>query len=125
MSSKPGAGHYQYFLLDLYDYERRQGDKALQFSFVSKLVAFHDEARPLYDQNVRNFFGLSPPKTGTNEFKIRGFVQNLNEITRRYAHWIQEEQFMEILSCMRERCPALTSRHPIRLCDFLVHKAAI
>jgi hypothetical protein len=114
---------YQYLLLDLYNYERRQGDQVLQFSFVSKLIAFQDEARPLYDQRVRYFFGLGPPKTGSNEFKIRGFVQNLNEIARRYTHWFQEEQFVIILDHMRERCSALCTRHSIRICDFLVHKA--
>jgi hypothetical protein len=115
---------YQFLLLDLFNHKRRRGDKVLQFSFVSKLVAFHDETRPLYDQRVRHFFGLGPPKFGANEFKIAGFIENLNEIARRYMDWVKEEEFAAILNQMRERYPALNGCHQIRLCDFLVHKAS-
>ena len=114
---------YQDLLLKLYPYHRRKGDNVLQFSFVSKLVAFHDETRPLYDQRVRYFFGLGPPRAGSNEFKISGFVQNLNEIALRYTRWTEEKRFTQILDQMRERCPGLAACHAIRLCDFLVHKA--
>jgi hypothetical protein len=114
---------YEKPLLHLYKYERRQGDKVLQFSFVSKLVAFHDESRPLYDQLVRYCFGFGPPKFGANRFKIAGFVQNLNEIARRYGTWTRQRHFAEILDQMRDRCPRLSDCHDVRLIDFLIHKA--
>ena len=114
---------YRSLLMDLYEYPRRKGDKVLQFSFVSKLVAFHNESRPLYDQRVRHFFGLGPPKFGANEFKIFGFVRNLNEIARHYGTWTGQREFIEILDQMRARCPRLSDCHDVRLIDFLVHKA--
>jgi hypothetical protein len=114
---------YRSLLMVLYEYPRLKGDKVLHFSFVSKLVAFHDESQPLYDERVRQFFGLGPPRFGSNEFKISGFVQNLNEIKSRYATWVQQAQFAKILHRMRERCPRLDDCHNVRLIDFLVHKA--
>lgn len=108
---------YEELLEDLYRHQPK-----LQFSFVSKLVSFHDESRPIYDEHVRHFFGLAPPKFGSKEFRISGFVCNLNEIAHRYTTWTQQKPFSEILGQMRERCPRLNSCHDIRLIDFLVHK---
>lgn len=114
---------YYFILLKLYDIPRHQGDKALQFSFVSKLIAFHDESRPLWDSNVRKFFGLGPPEFGSPEFRISGFVRNLNEIAKRYDAWTQDERFAKILLDIRNKKPELASCHNIRICDFLVHNA--
>src|SRR5579872_6017090 len=52
-------------LIALYKIPRRQGDHSLQASFVSKLVAIHDESWPLYDAHVSKFFGMSPPALGS------------------------------------------------------------
>ena len=49
---------YTPLLKELYEFPRRKGDRTLQVSFVSKLVAFNDESRPLYDVHVKNFFGF-------------------------------------------------------------------
>jgi hypothetical protein len=114
---------YRHLLLELYKIPRRKGDETLQFSFVSKLVAFHDESRPLYDKHVRDFFGLGPPGFGPPEFRISGFVDNMNEIARRYEEWIQDKEFADILDQIRDRHPELAPRHPHRLFDFLVHTA--
>jgi hypothetical protein len=116
------AEPYRPLLLDLYEFPRRGGVKTLEFSFVSKLVAFHDETRPLFDRNVRRFFGLGPPDFGCCEFRISGFIDNLNEIARRYNDWLEQKTFAEIIDRLRWRFPDLAARHSVRLCDFLVHK---
>ena len=74
---------YTSLLLELYRFPRRKGDLALQASFVSKLVAIHDESRPIFDIHVSNFFGMSVPKVGNVEFRIAGFVANLERISKR------------------------------------------
>src|SRR5581483_4292757 len=116
------AEPYHDLLLELYQLPRRKGDQSLQFSFVSKLVAFHDERQPLYDSNVGSFFGLGPPEVGPIEFRISGFVDNLKEIARRYCNWCEHEEFAAILDDVRARHPGLAACHSVRLCDFLVHK---
>ncbi len=117
------AEPYHSLLLKLNKFSRRGGAQVFEFSFVSKLVAFHDEMRPIYDRNVREFFGLGPPDFGPDEFRITGFVNNLNEIARRYGAWQQQKKFAEVLDELRSRHTGLAACHSVRLCDFLVHKA--
>jgi hypothetical protein len=112
---------YRYILFELYKIPRRQGDMTLQFSFVSKLIAFHDESRPLYDKHVRDFFGLGPPSLGAPEFRVSKFVDNLNEVAQRYEAWTRKKEFADVLDRFRDQHPELASRHPHRLFDFLVH----
>lgn len=113
---------YRHILLELYDFPRREGDKVLQFSFASKLDAFHDESRPLYDAKVRKFFGLGPPELKASlEFRISGFITNLSEIARRYEEWQQDQKFADLLGSLCAEYDGLTS---VQLCDFLVHRAA-
>jgi hypothetical protein len=55
-----------------------RGHKAIQFSFVTKMVAIHDESQPLFDKYVQNFFGLGAPAIRQHdEFRIAGFIHNL------------------------------------------------
>ena len=68
---------YTPILKELYEIPRRKGDKGLQCSFVSKMVAIHDEAYPIFDRHVRDFFGISVPSNGSVDFRIAGFVANL------------------------------------------------
>lgn len=114
------ADPYTPLLLELYEFPRRQGDKALQCSFVSKLVAIHDEARPIYDGSVSDFFGVSAPSAGSVEFRISGFVTNLNYIKEHYEAWTQDERFQPLLDRLCAQHPTLRECHPVRLCDFLV-----
>jgi len=65
-----GVDPYTPILTELYEIPRRQGDKALQCSFVSKLVAMHDETRPLYDRHVSAFFGITVPPNASVEVRI-------------------------------------------------------
>jgi hypothetical protein len=101
--------------------ERIKGDKALQFSFVSKLVAIHDEQQPIFDRYIGFFFGIGPPSLMLlPEFRIMGFLQNLAEIRRRYEAWSKDKMFTEVLCDLRRKIPDLADCHEVRICDFLV-----
>jgi hypothetical protein len=111
---------YTPLLLDLYRFRRRKGDRSLQVSFVSKLVAFHDESRPIYDRYVSQFFGLSVPSVGPLEFRIAGFLANLQRIQENYQAWATNPRFSQLTRELLSRNSALRTCHPSRLCDFLV-----
>lgn len=111
---------YTPLLLDLYRFPRRKGDHALQASFVSKLVAFRDESRPLYDRHVARFFGVSVPSIGPIQFRISGFVENLERIRTHYETWSASPRFGSIVRPLFLKNPNLRSCHKTRLCDFLV-----
>jgi hypothetical protein len=111
---------YTPLLKELYEFPRRKGDRTLQVSFVSKLVAFHDESRPLYDVHVKNFFGFSPPSVGPIDFRIAGFVANLQNIQAQYEAWSASPRFAKAMRPLFNKNPALKNCHPTRLCDFLV-----
>jgi hypothetical protein len=87
---------------------------------VSKLVAIHDESRPLYDTYVSRFFGMAPPAVGSIEFRIAGFVENILRIQTEYESWATESHFIQIVEPLIRKCPKLGTCHSIRLCDFLV-----
>jgi hypothetical protein len=108
-------------LQKLYPLPRLKKDNALQCSFVSKLVAIHDERQPLFDKYVQCYFGLGPPSlTGLTDFRISGFVQNLQEIRRRYETWSHYKPFAQIVDRLRKKVPDLAECHSVRICDFLV-----
>lgn len=117
------VGHvdpYTPILLDLYTYERRTGDRTVQASFVSKLIAIHDESRPIFDRHVSNFFGIGVPATGTPEFRIAGFVANLKLIQAHYEEWAADDRFLELRSAVQAKQPKLQHCHSSRVCDLLV-----
>jgi hypothetical protein len=114
------ADPYTPLLLEFYEVRRRQGDHALQASFVSKLIAIHDESRPIYDVHVSNFFGMTPPPFGPVMFRVAGFVENLQAVRERYAAWATASRFASIVQPLLERDERLRRCHPARLCDFLV-----
>ena len=99
---------YTPLLLTLYRFPRRKGDHSLQASFVSKLVAIHDESRPLYDVHVRNFFGMAPPAVGSIEFRIAGFVENLRRIQEEYESWTVDPHLRACLKSDLQRTSKLT-----------------
>jgi hypothetical protein len=110
-------------LLELYKIKRRKGDRALQFSFVSKLVAIYDESWPLFDKFVSEFFGLGPPAYGSPAFRIAGFVTNLKCIRERYNSWAADPDFSKLTKPLFQRLPQLKDCHKNRVCDFLVWTA--
>lgn len=120
-SPKGQPDPYTNILADLHTLPRRQGDYALQASFVSKLVAIHDESRPIYDRHVRDFFGMGAPACGSVPFRIAGFVANLRRIQAEYERWAADSRF----AALRARFSRMHSGaecHDNRLCDFLVWK---
>lgn len=111
---------YEALLLALHPIKRRKGDNILAASFVSKMVAMHDESRPLFDRHVSHFFGIDVPSAGSLEFRIAGFVANLDAIRGRYLAWNRERKFLSIAMALKKRISRLTSCHDVRICDFLV-----
>jgi hypothetical protein len=114
------ADVYTPLLSELYNYRRRKGGYALQVSFVSKLVATHDDSYPMYDRHVRNFFGLSAPGGGSIEFRIAGFVENLAQLRATYLAWIDDPRWQAVFAQVSEKIPAVDVLHPVRVCDLLV-----
>ncbi|MCE5230218.1 hypothetical protein LLG95_11545 [bacterium] len=117
-----GSDPYTHILKDLYQYPRLKGDQVLAFSFVSKLVAIHDESRPIFDAHVGNFFGLGAPKIGSIDHRIAGFITNLDRIKNAYETWPRDPRFQKLLEILKKRTndSELMQCHPNRLCDFLV-----
>jgi hypothetical protein len=111
---------YSRILKSLHRIPRAQGDLALQFSFVSKLVAVHDESQPIWDRNVSQFFGLSYPTWGTTEFRISGFVSNLAYLRAIYLAWLEAAEIQGVLASLAKKHPSLGGCHGVRLLDFLV-----
>jgi len=111
---------YEQLLLELHPIKRRKGDNVLAASFVSKLVAMHDESRPLFDRHVSHFFGLYVPSAGPLEFRIAGFVSNLDTIRGYYLAWSKEPEFRSVIAALKNKIPSLESCRDVRICDFLV-----
>mgnify|MGYP003341746588 FL=1 len=107
----------------LYKMPRKKGDRALPFSFVSKLVAIHLESSPIYDKHVLNFFGKKPPAATTAKAeRIKWYVEFLNNVATDYTSWAQDPRVVPILNRLMGRDPQLAQCHVIRRMDFLVWK---
>jgi hypothetical protein len=111
---------YTPLLLELYTFPRRQGDQTLQASFVSKLIAIHDESRPIFDRQVSNFFGLFVPCVGKVEFRITHFIRHLSYLQGQHESWAGDRRFQSISQQLFLKQPALRNCHASRICDFLV-----
>lgn len=115
------ADPYTPLLRELYRFKTRRGHRALQASFVSKLVSMHDESRPIYDRHVSNYFSLRVPSVALpTEVRIAGFVTILQRIQEHYEHWAIDRRFRGLETVMFRKQPKLKDCHPTRLCDFLV-----
>jgi hypothetical protein len=123
--NRRGADPYTRILLDLSAFERPAGGSALYASFVTKLVAIHDESSPIFDRRVSEFFGLAVPDArctelpGT-EFRIAGFVQNLRILKETYEEWALDPKLTRVLENLKEKHPDLGKCHSTRLFDLLV-----
>lgn len=107
-------------LKKLYKIKGSNGRQALQCSFVSKLVAIHDETYPIYDKHVGCFFGISVPSYGDVDFRITGFLTNLMWLRETYHKWSRNTQFQAIVTKMKKKHPSLSQCSDSRLADFLV-----
>lgn len=115
--------NYATLLNDLYEIPRKKGDKALQLSFVSKLVAMHDEARPIYDRHVLSFFGKKAPAASKpRKDRIDWYVSFLDDVAEDYAQWANDSDVKDILNRLKTRDSRLCKCHVVRLLDFLVWK---
>ena len=117
------ADPYTPLLHQLYRFRTRRGHRALQASFVSKLVSMHDESRPIYDRHVSNFFDLhvlKKSKAHPTEMRIAGFVTILQRIQTHYEQWTTSCHFRELEAVLFRKQPKLKECHPTRLCDFLI-----
>ena len=111
---------YTYLLSTLYQYPRDKGDHVLQCSFVSKLVAFHDESYPLYDNFISRFFGVCIPSSGSKDFRIAGFVENILWIRKTYKDWLQDKGIIQIIQEVKKKHPRLSECSDMRILDFLI-----
>jgi hypothetical protein len=110
-------------LSELYSIPRRQGDRALQLSFASKLVAFHSETSPIYDKHVQKFFGEEDPGTSVDQQKrIAWYIDFLKRVSDSYAAWAQDTRVVPIVNRLKARDERLALCHVNRLLDFLVWK---
>lgn len=115
-----GVDPYDPILRELYKFPRRQGTKALQCSFVSKMVAFHDEMRPIFDKHVGVFFNIALPSKGILTYRITDFIGKLEQLRQTYSLWSKNDQFQKIIQIMIEQHPLLKDCAIPRLADFLV-----
>jgi hypothetical protein len=110
-------------LKKLYQIPTERGRNTLQLSFVSKLMAIHDESRPIYDKHVRSFFAVS--EIGTKkpiDERIAWWIAFLDGVKAAYERWVTSEEVTRILNRLCKRVPELAACNPVRLLDFLVWK---
>ncbi len=102
---------------------RKKGDCAMQFSFVSKLVAMHLESGPIYDRHVLTFFGQEvPARSVGNDSRIAWFIGFLRDVASDYSTWAHDDRVIPIVNRLKTRDRRLGHCHVIRLLDFLVWK---
>jgi hypothetical protein len=92
-------------------------------SFATKLVAIHEEHRPIFDSHVHAFFGIGFPRLGPFEHRAALFVRHLEVIRSAYEEWQHCPSVAAIIETVRARHPALATTHPVRIADFLVWTA--
>jgi hypothetical protein len=103
--------------------KRKKGDFALPFSFVSKLVAMHSAASPIYDRHVLAFFEeRAPASSVAKATRIKWYQGFLDYVARSYGTWANDSRVAEILDRLKRRDRQLASCHTVRLMDFLVWK---
>lgn len=118
-----GRPAFSAILMELCAIKRRRGDCAMPFSFVSKLVAMHDEASPVYDRHVLAFFnGKAPPASTEKSKRIEWFERLLQRISASYTIWSSDTRMSPVLERFKRRDEKLADLHPVRLMDFLIWK---
>lgn len=118
-----GRPEYESILNDLSAIRRRKGDFAMPFSFVSKLIAMHDDRQPIYDRHVRSFFGVQLPAASMErKTRVEWFVKLLSDVRRSYENWSIDPRMARVLDRLRKRDPQLAACSVVRQLDFLVWK---
>jgi len=110
-------------LNELCSIRRKKGDYALPLSFVSKLVAMHLEASPIYDRHVLAFFGKATPlPTKPKQERIAWFIDFLEQVAGDYVSWGRDQRVATIVERLKSRDKRLADCDIVRLMDFLVWK---
>ncbi len=118
-----GKPSFKSILLKLHRIKRKKGDIALPLSFVSKLVAMHQESSPIFDRHVLAFFGKQRMSaTADVGARIKWFTDFLKLIEVSYKEWATDARVRAILDRLRGRDPELKKCDDVRLMDFLVWK---
>lgn len=121
---RPTKSDIPHILRELSCFRRANRTRALHFSFVSKLVAFHDESSPLYDKHVAKFFDWRRPKNIIpKDERIRKFCEFLESVSCSYEIWQKNPRVRQILENLKNRYRMLGNCHSTRLLDFLIWKA--
>ena len=118
-----GQPDFSGILCTLSGLRRKQGDYAMPFSFVSKLVAIHREASPIYDRHVLAFFGKKAPAASAKvATRIEWYQGFLDHVSQSYKLWAEDHRVAQIMDRFKSRDALLASCHVVRLMDFLVWK---
>lgn len=118
-----GCPRFREILIKLSKFKRKQGDFAMPFSFVSKLVGIHCESSPIYDRHVLAFFEVKASAASVDKSeRIDSYVAFLREVRASYQEWANDDKVMIILDRLRSRDERLKECHVVRLLDFLVWK---
>jgi hypothetical protein len=118
-----GNPNFQTILNELSLIERKKGDYAMPFSFVSKLVAIHRETSPIYDRHVLAFFGKKAPAVSVpKDDRISWYMDFLRQAAVDYATWAADARIALILDNFKQRDQGLIKCDVIRLMDFLIWK---
>ena len=101
----------------------RHPDYALPSSFVSKLVAMHREASPIYDRHVVAFFcKVAPVPSKPKQERIAWFVDFLQQVAGDYVSWGRDQRVASVVERLKSRNKRLADCDIVRLMDFLVWK---
>lgn len=114
------APPYADLLTRLHKILRRNGTYGLPSSFVSKLIAIHEESWPIFDKHVSNFFGLSVPTLGSLEMRIDIFVGHMRYLRAVYNQMAMDSEIANILNQLIAKHSELGECHASRQIDFLV-----
>ena len=97
------------------------GKPRMEFSFVSRLVAMHDEARPVYDGRVLRFLKLKPVPQGEDADRIKAYLETLDTIKATYDAW--KPEYPRICGPLLQRLEPLRQCHCNKVWDFIVWQA--
>lgn len=101
----------------------KQGYYTMPFSFVSKLVAVHQETSPIYDHYVLRFFGEKAPATSLPKpDRIAWYLGFLKQVAADYVAWAKDTEISSIVDRLKARDHKLAQCDAVRLMDFLVWK---
>lgn len=111
---------YRELLEHLYYSPHGEERKRLECSFVSKLVAIHDEQWPIFDIHVSNYFGLFIPRTTSIEMRIDVFTSHIIYLRQSYEMLTNKPDVKSSLDRLIEKHSILEKCHNYRKIDFLI-----